>query len=570
MFPLVKELHTPALIGRGEEAVRFQMACDAFAEHCPDAKVWPRRVLQDLEVFAGAETPERNLLSTVLLPEEAASCFGRAQLGALLASKEIERADAAESPPVTLTVQAQQAVLEFLSEESDEALKTLEDEVFLFEWPLEALNDLPLVLDALNVYFLVLTPVANVALPVLMLLVPVVIMRCRGTVPDQYLAMLSALTAQAGAMFSAGGKGALAVGIGLLLNLAAWLFSVWQTWQYTKEHWLRVMQMQRRVHAVGQLVPAGQPALSVSESKVVQRWTKGIEWAHWCPFGATLTAYRDMKRHPGVVARLAAAHGAAEAAAARGFLDAPGWCAAEYDPELTSMCSTKGLVPPAHLVEDPAKATSNDLDLGLPDRNTTLHLLTSPNAGGKSTLLKTIGTAVVTSRALGAAPGERFVWRKSVDHLDTLLQLRDEGGKASLYQAELQRVASVVRKLQEKDEDRTTLVLIDEMFNTTNAREGEAAAAGVLRWALQDRDRPNCCLVVSTHLHGLSCLADVRGCCPWRMSPEKRYVVQPGFTKECVGLDLLRKCMPKGVVARAEEHVSRVSAAESPPDPNSK
>jgi len=96
--------------------------------------------------------------------------------------------------------------------------------------------------------------------------------------------------------------------VGLLLNLAAWLFGVWQTWQYTKEHWLRVMQMQRRVHAVGQLVPAGHPALSASESKVVQRWMKGIEWAHWCPFGATLTAYRDMKRHPGVVARLAAAH----------------------------------------------------------------------------------------------------------------------------------------------------------------------------------------------------------------------------------------------------------------------
>ena len=127
-------------------------------------------------------------------------------------------------------------------------------------------------------------------------------------------------------------------------------------------------------------------------------------------------------------------------------------------------------MPPAHLVADPASATANDLSLGLPGRNTTLHLLTSPNAGGKSTLLKTLGTAVVTSRALGLALGRRFVWRRPVGHLDTLLQLRDEGGKASLYQAELHRVARVVERLGAADDADPTLVLIDEMFNTTNAR----------------------------------------------------------------------------------------------------
>ena len=71
-----------------------------------------------------------------------------------------------------LSPQTQRAVLDFLGEDDggagdDSALKALEDEVFLFEWPLEPLNDQALVLDALNLYFLVVNPVANVALPVL-------------------------------------------------------------------------------------------------------------------------------------------------------------------------------------------------------------------------------------------------------------------------------------------------------------------------------------------------------------------------------------------------------------------
>ena len=94
------------------------------------------------------------------------------------------------------------------------------------------------------------------------------------------------------------------------------------------------------------------------------------------------------------------------------------------------------------------------------------------------------------------------------------------------------------------------------------AREGEAAAAGVLGWAV-DRARPRTCLVVSTHLHGLERLCRLDGCEAWRILPERRYVVQPGFTRECAGLELLRKCMPDGVVRRAEAVAAEAAAAEA-------
>ena len=457
-------------------------------------------------------------------------------------------------PFQALSAEGQDAVLDFLSPPTDEALRTVEEEVFLFDWPVGFLNDQEMALDAVNLYMLLLNPIANVLLPAVMLVVPTVIMRCRGLDALQQNQMMNVFVQQMGKTMSNGGAGALAVGGALLANVATWLFSVWQTWLMTKEHWNHVMQLQRRVQAVGKM------AQSVDITKLpkarftaeVKRWRRGMEWAQWCPFGASLRTYRDIRRNPDIVRALASMYGDVEVEM---LPSPPGWTQPTFDPSLDTMADVKALRPPAHLVAE--TAVCNDVRLGVEKQKTSLHLLTSPNAGGKSTFLKTIGTAVVTSKALNLVPADAFTWRRPIERLDTLLQLRDEAGKASLYQAELAKVARVVKDVQEH-RDQTSLVLIDEMFNTTNAREGESAAAGVLRWYLKDCAHTDCCFVVSTHLHGLAKLTDLDGCSPWCITPQRKYVLHPGFTQECVGLEMLRKCMPEAITAYAQQHADSI------------
>lgn len=141
----------------------------------------------------------------------------------------------------------------------------------------------------------------------------------------------------------------------------------------------------------------------------------------------------------------------------------------------------------------------NDIELD-PDRR--LLVVTGPNAGGKTVLLKTLGLAVLMAQSgLGVAAGRageppRMPWFRQV-----LSDIGDEQSiEASLstYAGHLVNLGRIVREA-----DADTLVLIDELGSGTDPDEGAALSQAILEQVLERGARG----VVTTHLAPLKVFA---------------------------------------------------------------
>ena len=142
---------------------------------------------------------------------------------------------------------------------------------------------------------------------------------------------------------------------------------------------------------------------------------------------------------------------------------------------------------------------ANDLELDAEQR---LLIVTGPNAGGKTVLLKTLGLAAAMAQSgLPVAAGEpgrppRLPWFASL-----LADIGDEQSiEASLstYAGHLTNLARIVREA-----DAGTLVLIDELGSGTDPDEGAALSQAILEEVLRSEARG----LVTTHLAPLKVFA---------------------------------------------------------------
>lgn len=140
----------------------------------------------------------------------------------------------------------------------------------------------------------------------------------------------------------------------------------------------------------------------------------------------------------------------------------------------------------------------NDVDL---DDERRLLVVTGPNAGGKTVLLKTVGLAAVMAHSglFVAASGEKPAL---VPRLDALLA--DIGDQQSI-EASLSTYAGHLVNLKAIVEQAgpTTLVLIDELGSGTDPDEGAALSQAILERVLEGGARG----VVTTHLAPLKVFA---------------------------------------------------------------
>jgi energy-coupling factor transporter ATP-binding protein EcfA2 len=128
-------------------------------------------------------------------------------------------------------------------------------------------------------------------------------------------------------------------------------------------------------------------------------------------------------------------------------------------------------------------------------------LLTGPNAGGKSTLMKALLCAALTAQTLGVAAADSC--RLSpFSVISSHLNVADAAGTESLFQAEMARAQRVIADLDGNGKNdahgngNKSLVVIDEIFSSTNPVEGIAAAAAVAR---RIAACPGAISVTSTH-----------------------------------------------------------------------
>jgi hypothetical protein len=211
-----------------------------------------------------------------------------------------------------------------------------------------------------------------------------------------------------------------------------------------------------------------------------------------------------------------------------------------------------GLVHPS-LVGSPG-AVRNDVEIG---GGRPAHvLLTGPNAGGKSTLMKSVLTAALLAQTLTVAPCSECTLTP-FSRISSHINVGDTVGRESMFEAEMRRV---LRVLKSPPTDGTfMLVALDELFSSTNPVEGVAAAVACVRRLASNAGVLS---IVSTHFTRICSelerdMGDARGAANCRVAfyqmPVSRvpatatnkstvafpYVLRPGVCRQHIALELM-------------------------------
>jgi hypothetical protein len=176
-------------------------------------------------------------------------------------------------------------------------------------------------------------------------------------------------------------------------------------------------------------------------------------------------------------------------------------------------------------------------------------ILTGPNAGGKSTLIKSVLISIVLAQSF-ALTNCQSMKMTPLHFINSQMNVPDCKGKESLFEAEMMRSKENLDKLSElEDNKQRSIIVIDEMFNSTNPIEGIAGAYAIAKQMAKFR---NNLVIITTHYVYLTRLAKEF---PMMFTNIKMnvcidettnvitfpYKLQKGISTQCIALELLRK-----------------------------
>lgn len=204
---------------------------------------------------------------------------------------------------------------------------------------------------------------------------------------------------------------------------------------------------------------------------------------------------------------------------------------------------------------------TNNMLLGLSNpRNA---IITGPNAGGKSTFIKSLCLSILFSQTLGVAPATKFrITPFSL--ITTYLNIPDSKGKESLFEAEVRRSQEYIKTLQKLDKKKFSFVIMDEIFSSTNPEEGISGAYAIANTISK---YSNNMTVLTTHYSYLSNLEKTGKFRNYKIPITRDeegqikylYKIEPGVSNQFIALELLdKKGFDKDIVEEAEHICSQI------------
>jgi hypothetical protein len=163
-------------------------------------------------------------------------------------------------------------------------------------------------------------------------------------------------------------------------------------------------------------------------------------------------------------------------------------------------------------------------------------LVTGPNRGGKSTLCKSVGFAIMTAQSWG------FAWAKSmefvpVSRFETALAPADTLGRLSLFEAEIEfakhlLVAATAAAADSVDAGPCAIIM-DEIFHSTNAHDGAEASLIFLK-QLYEKGGSSIGSIISTHYREL----------PDKLQDKAKTYCMEAYDQGADGIKYTYRCVP--------------------------
>jgi len=193
-----------------------------------------------------------------------------------------------------------------------------------------------------------------------------------------------------------------------------------------------------------------------------------------------------------------------------------------------------------HPCLDKEKAVANNISLA-PNMNM---IITGPNAGGKSTFIKTVLINVIFAQTVCISVASNMSLNPFAI-VNSQINIPDTKGKESLFEAEMYRCKRNLDLLKEH-KGKPSLIVLDEIFNSTNPIEGIAGAFAIGK---KMSEFNNCLLIFTTHYAYLTKLEKrTRKFINYRMNIKYTegdiiypYKLERGVSKQYIALELLRK-----------------------------
>ncbi len=232
------------------------------------------------------------------------------------------------------------------------------------------------------------------------------------------------------------------------------------------------------------------------------------------------------------------------------------WCFADYvQAEKPSIDAVNFW----HPMVDAAVVVPNSVQLGTKN-NPANFVITGPNAGGKSTILKSLALCILMAQTIGMAPAEKFSLTP-FSSIATYLNITDDIGDGnSRYKAEVLRVVELMNRIKNLKPGQHSFALFDEVFNGTSPHEGSAAAYSIIDHLAKYENSIN---LVATHFSLLTRLTEKnKRVANYKVSVvvhndgriEYPFKLEPGISHQHVAIDILRnEGVSNSILEQAQE-----------------
>ena len=371
------------------------------------------------------------------------------------------------------------------------------DQVCFRGSPWSQLNSIPFALVIVAFYKTWITPAFGVMLPFLTWILPYIFLKSIGGMHLSFKDYTSMLWKMWNGQLSASlGLGATPNTGDIVTQIKQLIQNGWTLFTVAQAVWQPIQQARHFSHLDASCLQLGEAILSVKEvasttlsdwSQWLPMWMKG--WLSLCP-DDTREAFAFVIESPFWLPHVLRGLGRFECLwqlAAREDV-----CATQFVDSATPVLMLKGFGDP--LISTEKRIVSN-IRLGAKGGEDCHSILTGPNRGGKSSMMRGLLLTVRMSHAFGAAFAgkaqmSRFAW------IADGLRLDDQPGKLSMFEREVGFAQAILTPRPGPG-----LCLYDELFHSTNppdaARTSEAFCSRL--WT-----RTDCLSVVSTHVYALA------------------------------------------------------------------